>query len=86
VAETTRINDLSRAMNLAWVGQNFDEVLRLALELRQLLPPERQPEIHRTLGQVYNQLGETNQSRLAFERAAELEAELANGASMGQTP
>jgi tetratricopeptide (TPR) repeat protein len=86
VAETTRINNLSREMNLAWVGQNFDEVLRLALELQKLVPPEQQPEIHRTLGTVYNQLGEATQSRLAFERAAELEAELAANTQGGVAP
>ena len=71
-----RMADLSRTLQIAWDAGEFEEVERIALRLLDIAPANSKPEIHRILGDTYNELGRPGDARAAFELAAELERAL----------
>lgn len=85
-ASGSRINDLSKAMMKAWEAQDYEQTLQIALQLQPILPDDKQPDIYRTLGHTYTELGRNDEARDAYTRAAEIETELAAKQIESSTP
>lgn len=76
-----RMADLTRTLQAAWDAGEYEEVERIALRMLEIAPPETVPQVYRVLGDTYNELRRSDEARAAFEKAAELERALAEGAA-----
>lgn len=78
-AQVTRINDLARAMQTAFAEGRYEEAEEHAKAMLSDMPRDRQPEVYRSLEQIYVQLGRFDEANEAGQRASDIQRELSQG-------
>jgi len=71
-----RASDLAMAARQAWERGDHEAYEQYALDLIDVLPPERRPDVYRDLGAAYNEMNRPKDARAAYETAAEIERQL----------